>query len=91
MPVFYTATEGPGSRVYGLDLNDGGLRQNTLERARDTDSIATSPAFTLQSGTGNRSGFFVAMPVYAPSVTHETVQIVGAICWALCRPYFRPM
>ena len=74
LPVFYTATEGPGSRVYGLDLNDGGLRQNTLERARDTDSMATSSAITLQSGTGNRSGFFVAMPVYAPSVTHETVQ-----------------
>ncbi len=42
-PVFYTATEGaPAHRVYGLDLNDGGMRQQTLERARDTDAIATS-------------------------------------------------
>jgi CHASE1-domain containing sensor protein len=72
-PVFYTATESPGSRVYGLDLNDGGMRQKTLERARDNDSLATSPTFTLQSGTGNRSGFFVALPVYAPGIPHETV------------------
>jgi CHASE1-domain containing sensor protein len=72
-PVFYTATEGPGSRVYGLDLNDGGLRQNTLERARDSDGLATSSTITLQSGTGNRSGFIVALPVYAPGLPHETV------------------
>ena len=72
-PVFYTATEGPGSRVYGLDLNDGGMRQSTLERARDNDSLATSSTFTLQSGTGNRSGFFVALPVYAPGMPHEAV------------------
>jgi CHASE1-domain containing sensor protein len=45
-PVFYTATESPGSRVYGLDLNDGGVRQKTLECARDYDSLATSPTFT---------------------------------------------
>ena len=72
-PVFYTATETPGSRVYGLDLNDGGMRQRTLERARDSDSIATSPNITLQSGTGKRSGFFVALPVFSPALPHETV------------------
>ena len=44
-PVFYTATESPGSRVYGLDLNDGGMRQKTLERARDNDSLATESNF----------------------------------------------
>jgi CHASE1-domain containing sensor protein len=46
-PVFYTATEAPGSPVYGLDLNDGGTRQQTLEHARDSGSIATSSHFTL--------------------------------------------
>jgi diguanylate cyclase (GGDEF)-like protein len=72
-PIFYTATEAPGSRVYGLDLNDGGLRQRTLERARDSDAIATSQNIPLQSGTGNRSGFFVALPVYLPGQPHETL------------------
>jgi CHASE1-domain containing sensor protein len=89
-PVFYTATEGPGSRVYGLDLNDGGVRQKALERARDNDSLATSPNFTLQSGTGNRGGFFVALPVSRRACPTRRSQTAGAICWALCRPYFRP-
>jgi CHASE1-domain containing sensor protein len=67
-PVLYTATESSRSPVYGLDLNDGGVRQRTLEHARDTGAIATSPMFTLQSGTGYRRGFFVALPVYAPAL-----------------------
>jgi diguanylate cyclase (GGDEF)-like protein len=73
-PVFYTATEAPNSPVYGLDLNDGGMRQETLERARDSDAVATSPRFTLQSGTGQRQGFVVALPVYAQGLPHYTVQ-----------------
>jgi diguanylate cyclase (GGDEF)-like protein len=73
-PVLYTATEGPDSTVYGLDLNDGGIRQETLERARDIDAIATSPLLTLRSGTGHRRGFFVALPVYAAGQPQETVE-----------------
>jgi diguanylate cyclase (GGDEF)-like protein len=73
-PVLYTATESSRSPVYGLDLNDGGVRQRTLEHARDTGAIATSPMFTLQSGTGYRRGFFVALPVYAPALPHQTVE-----------------
>jgi diguanylate cyclase (GGDEF)-like protein len=73
-PVFYTATEARDSRVYGLDLNDGGLRQKTLEHARDSERMAVSPNFKLQSGTGDRNGFFVAAPVYRAGLPHETVQ-----------------
>jgi CHASE1-domain containing sensor protein len=73
-PVLHTSPEAPGLRVYGLDLNDGGVRQETLEHARDNDAMATSPLFTLQSGTGHRRGFFVALPVYAPGVPHETIE-----------------
>jgi diguanylate cyclase (GGDEF)-like protein/PAS domain S-box-containing protein len=73
-PVLYSSRESPGSRVYGLDLNDGGLRQQTLERARDGDRMATSPAFVLHSGAGDRNGFFVVLPVYAPGRPHETLQ-----------------
>ena len=72
-PILFTATEDVSSPVYGLDLNDGGVRQQTLERARDTDSIATSPLFTLQSGTGHRRGFFVTLPVYVADLPHETL------------------
>ena len=35
-PILFSSREQPGSPVYGLDLNDGGLRQKTLERARDS-------------------------------------------------------
>jgi diguanylate cyclase (GGDEF)-like protein len=73
-PVFYTTTGARDSRVYGLDLNDGGLRQQTLEHARDSERMAVSPNFTLQSGTGDRNGFFVAAPVYRAGLPHETVQ-----------------
>jgi diguanylate cyclase (GGDEF)-like protein len=73
-PVYYSASEAPRSPVYGLDLNDGDVRQRTLERARDRDAIATSPMFTLQSGTGHRRGFFVSLPVYARGVPHRTAE-----------------
>jgi diguanylate cyclase (GGDEF)-like protein len=73
-PVFYAATEPLGSHVYGLDLNDGGVRQQALERARDGDLLATSPHFLLQSGTGDRMGFFVAAPVYRAGAPHETLK-----------------
>jgi diguanylate cyclase (GGDEF)-like protein/PAS domain S-box-containing protein len=74
-PVFYSSHEQPDSRVLGLDLNDGGIRQQTLERARDGDRLATSPNLELFDGVGsNRNGFLVVMPVYAPGQPHETVE-----------------
>jgi methyl-accepting chemotaxis protein len=71
-PVFYSSKESSGSPVYGLDNNDGGLRQHTLERARDHDQIASSPNFMLHSGDGDRNGFFVALPVYRLGLPHDT-------------------
>jgi diguanylate cyclase (GGDEF)-like protein len=73
-PVFYSTELDHSSHVYGLDLEDGGLRQQTLERARDGDLMATSPSFVLHSGAGDRSGFFVVMPVYLPGLAHDTVE-----------------
>jgi diguanylate cyclase (GGDEF)-like protein len=73
-PVLFSSREPVGSRIYGLDLNDGGLRQQTLERARDTNQFATSPSFALRSGEGNRNGFFVILPVYRADRPHDTVE-----------------
>jgi diguanylate cyclase (GGDEF)-like protein len=73
-PVFYTATEPADSPVYGLDLHDGGMRQKTLEHASDGETIATSAQFTLQTGSGDRRGFFVVLPVYTSSMPHETIK-----------------
>jgi diguanylate cyclase (GGDEF)-like protein len=74
-PVLYSSHEQPDSRALGLDLNDGGIRQQTLERARDGDQLATSPNLELFEGVGsNRSGFLVMLPVYAPGLPHETLE-----------------
>ena len=63
-----------GSRlVSGLDFKDGAARQRTLERARDSGQMATSPSFTLLSGTGDQSGFFVVLPVYRAGAPYGTV------------------
>jgi diguanylate cyclase (GGDEF)-like protein/PAS domain S-box-containing protein len=74
-PVLYSSHEGPDSPVLGLDVNDGGARQQTLERARDANRPATSPNLQLFADVvGDRNGFFVVVPVYAPGLPHETLQ-----------------
>jgi diguanylate cyclase (GGDEF)-like protein/PAS domain S-box-containing protein len=73
-PVFYSSKEAPGSSVYGVDVNDGRIRQRTLERARDTDRPAATPNFILRRGVGDRNGFFVVLPVYRPGLPHDTVE-----------------
>ena len=73
-PMFYSSREALGSPVYGLDLNDGGLRQRALESARDDDRIAVSGNFQLRSGEGDRSGFLAVMPVYRLGLPHDTMQ-----------------
>jgi len=73
-PRLYSSSENPGAAAYGLDLNDGGLRQRTLERARDGDLLATSPTFQLRVSGGDRNGFFALLPAYAPNSSHESVE-----------------
>jgi diguanylate cyclase (GGDEF)-like protein len=73
-PLLYSSKEPPGSPLYGLDLADGGVRQQTLERARDAGRIAVSGSFRLRSGVGDRNGFFVVLPVYRLGLPHDTVQ-----------------
>jgi diguanylate cyclase (GGDEF)-like protein/PAS domain S-box-containing protein len=72
-PIFYSSKETPGSSLYGLDLNDGGLRQRTLERARDRDEITSTPNIVLHRGDGDRNGFFVVLPIYRSGLPHDTV------------------
>src|SRR4029079_167289 len=69
-PVFYGATGPLDSPAYGLDINDGGLRQRALETARDEDRLTASSNFSLR---GNRVGFLMVAPVYRPGAPHVTV------------------
>ena len=71
-PKFYT-TELRTAPVYGLDLNDDGARGRTLTRSRDANVLSASPP-QLLVGLGDPPGFWVALPVYARSLPHETLE-----------------
>jgi diguanylate cyclase len=72
-PVYYIAKKEHPEASFGLDLLDGGLREDTLTRARDGNRLAASSIFRLQSGSGDRRGFFVLMPVYGRGLPQETI------------------
>ncbi|MDB5501542.1 MAG: diguanylate cyclase/phosphodiesterase [Tardiphaga sp.] len=73
-PVYYTTEKTRLDVVKGLNLADGGIRQQPLESARDGDTLAASQEFRLQSGTGDRVGFFVVLPIYKRGLPHESVE-----------------
>jgi CHASE1-domain containing sensor protein len=73
-PVYYTTEKTRMDLVKGLNLADGGIRQQPLESARDGDLLAASQEFTLQSGTGDRIGFFVVLPIYQRGLPHNSVE-----------------
>ena len=72
-PKFYS-TEPRTSPVYGLDLNDGGMRARTVARIRDGNILSASPLLTLHIGQGDRRGFWAGVPVYAPGLPHDTLE-----------------
>ena len=73
VPKFYS-TEPRTSVLYGLDLLDGSARQQTVEQARDTDSLAVTPPVLLHVGEGDRRGFWAGLPIYAAGLPHDTVE-----------------
>jgi diguanylate cyclase (GGDEF)-like protein len=73
-PVYYTTEKIRTRLVRGLNLADGGIRQQPLETARDGGMLATSQEFPLQSGTGNRIGFFVVLPIYKRGLPHNSIE-----------------
>ena len=73
-PVYYTTEKIRTDLVRGLNLADGGIRQQPLEKARDGGMLAASQDFSLQSGTGERFGFFVVLPIYKRGLPHNSVE-----------------
>ncbi|SHN65819.1 bifunctional diguanylate cyclase/phosphodiesterase [Bradyrhizobium erythrophlei] len=73
-PVYYTTEKIRVGLVKGLNLADGGIRQQPLESARDGDMLAASQELTLQSGTGDRIGFFIVLPIYKRGLPHNSVE-----------------
>jgi diguanylate cyclase (GGDEF)-like protein len=73
-PVYYTTENDRADAVRGLNLADSGIRQQPLASAQDGDMLAASQEFTLQSGTGDRFGFFVVLPIYTRGLPHDSVE-----------------
>ncbi len=73
-PVYYTTEKIRTGLVRGLNLADGGIRQQPLEKARDGGLLTASQEFRLQSGTGDRIGFFVVLPIYKHGLSHDSVE-----------------
>lgn len=72
-PIFY-ARENLQSPVYGLNLQDGGIRQKPLDLARDRNQLSASGNILLQSASGDRNGFFAVLPVYLKDLPHDTLE-----------------
>jgi diguanylate cyclase (GGDEF)-like protein len=70
----YYSTEARNSPVYGLDLNDGGVRERVVNHIRDGNVLSTSPPLLLHIGQGDRRGFWAGVPVYARGLPHETTE-----------------
>jgi diguanylate cyclase (GGDEF)-like protein len=73
-PVYYTTERNQAEAIYGLDLGDEGVREETLSRTRDSDELAASKNLVLQTGSGNRRGFFVVLPLYQRGLPHYTLE-----------------
>ncbi len=73
-PVLYVEPLKRNEKMIGFDLGSEPLRQDTLERARDTGGAAVSGRIQLMQEDKNQSGFIVALPVYKKNLPNATVQ-----------------
>jgi diguanylate cyclase (GGDEF)-like protein len=73
-PVYYTTEKERAGAIYGLDLGDDGAREEALRRACDSNRLAASHSLLLQTGAGDRRGFFVVLPVYKPGSQDRTIE-----------------
>jgi diguanylate cyclase (GGDEF)-like protein len=71
-PVHYS-TLPYDAKAYGIDLQDSGVRQRPLDKARDLDVFAATANFRLQSKRGRGYEFYVVLPVYRPGAPHLTL------------------
>jgi diguanylate cyclase (GGDEF)-like protein len=73
-PIFYSTEKPKTSPIFGIDLASERMRRETLGRAWRNNRAATLADFMLHTGTGDRIGFMVLVPVYwrdLPSDTEE--------------------
>ncbi len=71
-PIYFS-TERKTSTVYGMDYSTDPIRWATLERARDTDTVAVVPTRLFKSDNVGAHGVLVVVPVYVKGTSRTTV------------------
>ena len=71
-PIYFS-TEPKISSVYGMDYSTDPIRWATLERARDTDTVAVAPTRLFKNDSGGAHGVLVVVPVYVKGTSRTTV------------------
>jgi diguanylate cyclase (GGDEF)-like protein len=71
-PIYFS-TERKISPVYGMDYSSDPNRWATLERARDTDTVAVAPTRLFKNDDNGAHGVLVAVPVYVKGTSRATV------------------
>ena len=61
-------------KVFGFDMMSDPIRESTLNQARDTGSITSTPKITLVQETGNQSGFIAFVPIFKNDFPHQTLE-----------------
>lgn len=71
-PIFYSTEKPKTSPVFGIDLASERKRRETLERAWRNNRPTTFADFRLHTGTGDRFGFIVVLPMYRQDLPSDT-------------------
>jgi diguanylate cyclase len=71
-PIFYSTEKPNTSPVFGIDLASERMRRETLERAGRNNLPATFADFRLHTGSGDRFGFIVVLPMYRQDLPSAT-------------------
>src|ERR1700720_904 len=71
-PIFYSTEKPKTSPVFGIDLASERKRRETLERAWRGHQQATLPGLRLPTGSGDRFGFIVVLPMYRQDLPSDT-------------------
>jgi signal transduction histidine kinase/integral membrane sensor domain MASE1 len=72
---FVEPGKGVNERVIGFDLGSEKLRRAALERARDTGTLSMVAPIALVQLAQSEPAMLIAVPVYRPDLTIETVAV----------------
>lgn len=70
-PVYYLEPIENNEKALGFDVASCPVRRQTLDKARATGELTTTPAVALVQDPANHAGFLVVLPIFAPQSSAE--------------------